>query len=167
MTNVQRSQGTFYAITMAVRDDCLGSTTDTEDSVALWWELKARYRISVESTIDIFLADYHLVSMQKEELVTQYPNMDRLMDKRIYAVGKIFDDKDKIETILRILRQSSSTTRDLSQEFKKRHVKVVSILVFKVAKMNSVEKKHIPKLPNPTKTYNFKDNIPNGDFIVS
>lgn len=68
---LQRSQSAILTISTAVSDHCLVSTTDAEDLAALWRELKARYQVSAISTIDSLFTDYHLVSMQEEESVTQ------------------------------------------------------------------------------------------------
>lgn len=57
MEFIYRSNSAVYTITVAVKDHCLGSTTDTDDPVVLRKELRDRQHASAQATIHVSLSD--------------------------------------------------------------------------------------------------------------
>lgn len=137
---------------MDVSDHCLGTSTEREDSAALYCEIKGKCLESTKATIDRLITDYQLVSMQDGESVTQYVDRVGLMENLPAAAGKIFDEEERIKIILRGLLQKFATTRDLARELQKRYSEVIAMIVEKEAELSPVANQSPPKVPN-TSTY--------------
>lgn len=72
-----------------------------------------------------------------DESVTLYVDAVGCLEKRLAAAGQLFQDEDKIQTILPGLPEQFSTTRDLVRERKKKHHDAVAMLVEKKAERGS------------------------------
>lgn len=128
-----RSQNALSNTVLAVSNNCLSTTEDTDDLKALWDEVNRRYHAPSEATIDARIAAYHRVMMREGESITSYVDRVSGMEKRLIAVGQKWGEVQEIRALLLGLPDRSANIRDIIREFEKTRHEAVSMLTAKEA----------------------------------
>lgn len=72
-------QSALSTIVMAISDNRLSATANTESPADLWSHLKDKYDVPAEETVYALIMEYHVVRMRGNETISCYAHQETSM----------------------------------------------------------------------------------------
>ena len=101
----QRKDVALTDIILSIEDKCSHAVINLDDPHLVWEKLQEMYEGVSDACIDTYLERLQNMKMEEDEKVMEYMNRLVEIENDLAGVGHILDEKDKIRSLLRGLRE--------------------------------------------------------------